>query len=61
MPLEDIKHLLSTLRQHYDDLEKQNIALQEKAHRQKKRQQRLQDENKQQIVQAETVNMMTKY
>jgi len=61
MPLEDIKHLLSNLRQHYDVLEKQNISLQERAHRQKKRQERLLDENKQQIVQAETVNMMTKY
>ena len=61
LPMDDFKTLLTSLKSQYDLAEQQHSDLQDKVHRQSKRSQRIQNENKQQIIQAETVNMMTKY
>lgn len=42
-------------------MKEQNTELNEKLHRQMKKEKRMGDEHKQAVLQAETVNMMTKY
>ena len=49
------------MKEKYDTLKSENNELQEKYHRQLKKEKRLKDDHKQAVLQAETVNMMTKY
>lgn len=44
-----------------DQMKQYNVELNEKLHRQMKKETRMKEEHKQAVLQAETINMMTKY
>ena len=61
MSNEELNHFLQKMKEKYDTLKSENNDLKEKYHRQLKKEKRLKDDHKQAVLQAETVNMMTKY
>jgi hypothetical protein len=61
MPLDQFKDNIQKLRDKYEQMKQYNSELNAKLHRQIKKEQRRKEESKQAVLQAETINMMTKY
>ena len=61
MPLDQFSEYLTKLKDKMDQMKQYNTELNEKLHRQMKKESRLKEEHKQAVLQAETINMMTKY
>jgi hypothetical protein len=60
-PMDELKSFLQKSKDSYEQIKIYNEELNEKLHRQMKKETRLREEHKQAVLQAETVNMMTKY
>eukprot|EP00347_Sterkiella_histriomuscorum_P013141 403365857 len=61
MSVEQLKTYVQAQKDKYDSVRQQNSDFNEKLHRQMRKESRMREEQKQAVLQAETVNMMTKY
>lgn len=59
--MDELREQAQRLKDEYELARQRNTELNEKLHRQARKEQRLREEHKQATLQAETVNMMTKY